>query len=416
MIRKTKQLSKKLSFPEMQSSNKGISQNSLRVCSVYYQIFSALLYREAKALTNEGINVDIICYYTNKAGKNLRSYEGINIYPIQSRSSRETSNVLYLLRLIQFFLKSFFFLSYSALFRRYKIIHFTTPPDFLVFAAIIPKLFGAKIIMDIHDIGPEFYMRRLGVGEDHLVVMIIKFIEKLATRFSDHVIAVTDLWRDRLISRSTLSSKCTTLLNVPDDRLFRNISKNNYRNTSNNFNLFYHGSLEELFGVDTLIFAMPTIVKNIKNVKLHIYGGGRLLNKYKKLIDKFGINESVSFHKSVPFNELPQILAQADIGIVPTKGSVFSGEILAMKSLEYISLGIPIVISKTKGHSYYYDASMVKFFKPGNKDDLAKAVIDLYTNEAEIKKIRNHSQSFIEKHGWQNTRKTYINIVHNLAC
>jgi len=285
----------------------------------------------------------------------------------------------------------------------------------LVFSAIIPKLFGAKIILDIHDIGPEFYMRKLGVGEDHPVVTIIKFMEKLATRFSDHVITVTDLWRNRLIARSTTPSKCTTLLNVPDDELFQNLSKNNCK-ISNNFNLYYHGSLEELFGVDTLIFAMPTIVEKIQNVKLHIYGGGRLLDDCKELVKKFGINESVCFHNSVPFDELPRILAQADIGIVPTKGSVFSGEILAMKSLEYISLGIPIVISKTKGHSYYYDSSMVKFFEPGDKDDLAKAVIDLYTNEAERKMLRTQSRSFIEKFGWQNTKKTYTQIVQNLSC
>jgi glycosyltransferase involved in cell wall biosynthesis len=267
--------------------------------------------------------------------------------------------------------------------------------------------------MDIHDIGPEFYMRRIGVGEDHPVVAIIKFIEKISTRFSDHVITVTDLWRNRLIARSTTPSKCTTLLNVPDDELFKRIPKDNCR-TSNSFNLYYHGSIEELFGVDTLIYAMPTIVKKIQNVKLHIYGGGRLLESCNELVEKFGINEFVYFHNSIPFGELPQILSQADIGIVPTKGSVFADEILAMKSLEYISLGIPIIISKTKGHSYYYDSSMVKFFKPGDKDDLAKAVIELYTNENKRKMLKTQSRLFIEKFGWQNTKNTYIQIVKNL--
>jgi glycosyltransferase involved in cell wall biosynthesis len=178
--------------------------------------------------------------------------------------------------------------------------------------------------------------------------------------------------------------------------------------------LYYHGSIEELFGVDTLINAMPTIVKKIQNVKLHIYGGGRLLEGCRELVEKFGINEFVYFYNSIPFGELPRILAQADIGIVPTKGSVFADEILAMKSLEYISLGIPIIISKTKGHSYYYDSSMVKFFEPGDKDDLAKAVIELYSNENKRKMLRAQSQLFIEKFGWQNTKNTYIQIVKNL--
>ena len=387
--------------------------DSLRVCSVYYQSFSALIYREAKALKQKGMDVDIICYAVNADRKALKSYDGINIYQIQSRPSRETSVILYLLHLMQFFFRSFVFLSYSGILRRYALIHITTPPDFLVFAAIIPKLLGAKIIMDIHDIGPEFYMRSLSVGENHPVVKLIKFIEKIATKTSDHVLAVTDLWRNKLTTRSTSPSKCTTLLNVPDDDLFHIFPKTKTRN-SNNFNLFYHGSFEELFGVDTLINAMPTIVKHIPNVNLHIYGGGRLLYDCKALVEKFKLDKYVIFHGGVPFYELPRILAKADIGIVPTKGGVFSGEILAMKSLEYISLGIPIVISRTKGHKYYYDNSMVKFFEPDDKEDLARAVIGLYRNEAERQKILRNSRSFIKKYGWKRTKEVYLQIVYNL--
>lgn len=390
--------------------------NSIRICSVYYQTFSALLYREAKALMKEGMVVDIICYYTSKDGKNLRLFEGINIFPIQSRSSREKSSLLYGMRLFLFFLKSFVYLSINGLFKKYALIHITTPPDFLVFAAIVPKLLGAKIVMDIHDIGPEFYMRSLGVSKNHPIVRLITFIEKLSTCLADHVITVTDLWRDKLVDRSTSAVKCTTLLNVPDDELFQPLTEDRHDTLNGHFRLYYHGSLEELFGVDTLIESMPLVVQNIPNVKLHIYGGGRLLFDCKALVKKLKIDGNVVFHKNVAFYELPQILLNADIGIVPTKSSVFADEILAMKSLEYLSLGIPIVVSKTKGHSYYYDSSMVRFFEPGDKACLAEAVIDLYKNESERHALKINSRHFIEKHGWQNTKKTYVQIVRNLLC
>jgi glycosyltransferase involved in cell wall biosynthesis len=376
-------------------------------------MFSALLYREAKALAKEGMSVDILCYRITREGKKFDIYEGINICTIQSRLSRESSIILYFLRLSKFFIKTFLFLSFAGVLKRYDVIHITTPPDFMVFAAIVPKLLGTKIIMDIHDIGPEFYMRSLDLSEDHQAVKIIKLIEKLSARFSDHVIAVTDIWRDKLIERSVSPSKCTTILNVPDDGLFQ-IPCQNESKPSNGFNLFYHGSLEELFGVDTLIDAMPAIAERIPNVQLHVYGGGRLLDQCRLAVEKYKIGEFVTFHKGVPFYELPMILAKADLGIVPTKGSVFSGDILAMKSLEYISLGIPIVVSKTKGHSYYYNPSMVKFFLPGNKNSLAEAVIDLYQDEVERKRLKIHSQHFIAKNGWKNSKIKYLQIVKNL--
>lgn len=256
-------------------------------------------------------------------------------------------------------------------------------------------------------------MRRLGVGKNHHLVKIALLIEKLSTALADHVITVTDLWRDKLIARSTSASKCTTLLNVPDDEIFR-VLPDDRKRTSENFNLYYHGSLEELFGVDTLIKAMPTIVQHVPNVKLHIYGQGRILTDCQEIVKKNNIENSIIFHDPVPFYALPRVLAQADLGIVPTKGLVFSDEILAMKSLEYLSLGIPIVVSKTKGHSYYYDPSMVRFFEPDDKDDLAAAVIDLYNNKAKFEYLAANSRRFIEKHGWKQTKKLYTQIVHNL--
>ena len=43
----------------------------------------------------------------------------------------------------------------------YDLIHVHSVPDFEVFAAAYPKLTGTKIILDIHDIVPEFYVEQV---------------------------------------------------------------------------------------------------------------------------------------------------------------------------------------------------------------------------------------------------------------
>jgi len=85
-----------------------------------------------------------------------------------------------------------------------------------------------------------------------------------------------------------------------------------------------------------------------------------------------------------------------------------------MKSLEYISLGIPIVISKTAAHHFYFDSSMVKFFEPDNENDLARSVISLHKNEEERKTLVKNSQLFIEKYGWNQSKKIYFQIIDHL--
>jgi glycosyltransferase involved in cell wall biosynthesis len=184
----------------------------------------------------------------------------------------------------------------------------------------------------------------------------------------------------------------------------------------NGCNLFYHGSFEEHFGVDILIKAMPIVKKQIPDVKLDLYGGGRLYESMINLSKELDLDDCVHFNGSVPFFELPEILKRADIGVVPTKASVFSDEALSMKSLEYMTLGIPIVISRTTAHSYYYDDNMVMFFTPEDENDLARAIISLYRkSDAERDGLIDSAMKFLDEQNWSHAKETYYKIIDSLV-
>lgn len=397
------------------TKNHRSESGQLRACFLYYMIFnnSALLYREAKALAEKGYEIDIVALRRFPEDKVYLKFHDLNIYQIQARPASELNFKVYFLRVIWFFIKSTLLLSYWGIRRGYDLVHVTSPPDFMVFAALVPKLLGAKIILDIHDIGPELYMRKLAANEDRLIIKTLKIIEKISARFSDHVITVTEFWRQKLVDRSISDDRCTVLLNVPDSEVFRPLATNRHKEAKR-FNLFYHGSMEEHFGVDTLLQAMPLIAEKIPQVKLHIYGGGRLEDNFKDYALKNGLNGHVVFLGRVPFYNLPKILVDADVGIVPTKGSVFSEETVSMKSFEYLFLGIPIIISRTKAHCYYYDNSMVKFFEPGNQHELAEAVISLHQNNGEKENMMANARKFIEKYGWDESKKIYYQIIDRI--
>ena len=257
---------------------------------------------------------------------------------------------------------------------------------------------------------PELYMRKLNVPENKAIIRLLKFMEKVSVKFADHVITVTDIWKDKLVKRVNDGVKCSVILNVPETEMFKPLSARKPK-PQNRCNLFYHGSFEEHFGVDTLIKAMPLVKEQIPQVKLHLYGGGRLYEAMKNLTKELGLEDHVVFYRAVPFFDLPEILKKADIGIVPTKGSVFSDEALSMKSLEYMTLGIPIVISRTTAHSYYYDDRMVTFFTPEDENDLAKAVISLYRrDDVEWEGLINSAMKFLEEQNWNRTKDVYLNI------
>lgn len=395
--------------------NKPQTGKTLRVCHIYYSRFigDAILYREVKALKEYGFEIDVICLRTSAKEKICQTFEDYNLYCIQSRPSQEKKAIVYFSRLVLFFLKVTLLLGFFSIYKRYDIIHVTSPPDIMVFSTIIPKLFGSKIILDIHDIGPELFMRKLDVSEASIIIKLIKYLEKVSCSYADHVITVTDIWKEKLVLRSVTESKCSVLLNVPDDDIFKMIPPRKIKNP-NNFILGYHGTIDEHFGIDTVLEAMPIILESIPKVKLHIYGDGRMKEIYEERTKKLGLCDVVIFWGTVPFYELPQVLSNIDVGIVPTKRSVFADELLAMKSLEYISLGIPIVISRTKGHDFYYDDSMVKFFEAENSADLASSVIELYQSVDKREKMVEKAQMFLQNQSWSKVKNKYYQIIEEL--
>ena len=254
----------------------------------------------------------------------------------------------------------------SHLREKYDLVHVVSPPDFMVFAGIIPKLLGAKVILNIHDIVPEFYMRKFGVNEKHIVAKILRFIEKVCCHFSDHVLTVTHIWRDKLIDRTGIpESKCTVFMNVPDDKLV-NVTEDKETARNSHFRLLYPGNLGEHFGVESLIRAISIAKNEISSIQLDIYGDGAQKDYLKNLARRLDVEKVINFHSLIPLEELVSVMRQADIGVVPTLDGVFAGEALSGKSLEFLALGTPIIVSRTTSTEYYYNDKMVMFFKPGD--------------------------------------------------
>ncbi len=104
---------------------------------------------------------------------------------------------------------------------RYDIVYVHTMPDLLVLVGLIPKLLGARIVLNIHDMMPELYMSKFGISEKHPLIRILAFQEQFSIRLADKVICVHDPHRDVLCRRGAPLNKITVMPNVPDPRVFR---------------------------------------------------------------------------------------------------------------------------------------------------------------------------------------------------
>ena len=88
---------------------------------------------------------------------------------------------------------------------------------------------------------------------------------------------------------------------------------------------------------------------------------------------------------------------------------------LPTKMLEYVALDMPVIASRTRVISQYFDESMVQFFAPGDPSSLAQSIIYLYQHKNRLVEQILNSRKFTEKYNWKSVSKTYVGLIGHLS-
>lgn len=390
------------------------SQRPLRVGMVSYSHyeFDNRVMRYAETLVREGHEVEVFAL-GQEGSLRVEVLRGVKVYRLQGRLKNEKTAFSYASRILGFFLRSLVQVSKNDLKRKYDLLHVHSVPDFLVFAALLPRLRGTPVILDIHDILPEFYASKFGSGRNSRLFKLMVAIERASTRFANHVIIANDIWRERLISRGLSPKKCTVVLNAPDRSIFRR--SDDGASERGKFLLLYPGSLHHHQGIDIAIRAFHKICPEFPRAEFHIYGSGPAKEELLALIRQLGIEGRVKMPPPRPLKEIAHIMETADLGVVPKRNDSFGNEAFSTKIFEFMAMGVPVIASETQVDRYYFDDSVVRFFQSGDEDDLARCMIDLIQHPEKRRTLVDNASEFIAKNDWAVKKHEYMELVGSLT-
>jgi glycosyltransferase involved in cell wall biosynthesis len=369
----------------------------------------------AEALVQKGDQVDVIGIAQNGLPLGVEEINGVRVFRIQRRQKDEKSKWAYARRLVRFLFFSSSLL--TRLHRRvnYDLIHVHNIPDFLVFAAWYPKWTGAKLILDIHDIVPELFADKFKTKTDSFYFKLLKAVEKASAAFVHHVIVANHLWQGRLISRSVPAGKCSVFLNHVDPAVFYRHART--RN-DDKFILLFPGTFQWHQGLDIAIRALAHLKERIPNAELHLYGGGGgagAESRLAQLADELGLNGKVKFFGSVPLHRVAEVIANADLGIVPKRADSFGNEACSTKIMEFMSQGIPVVASRTRIDELYFNDQLVRFFPSGDSEAMAEAILDLFQNPTLRDSLAKAGLEYVERNNLNRKKGEYLNLVDSLS-
>ena len=367
--------------------------------------------RYAETLAKRGDQVDVMSLHL-RGLQDAGIRNGVRVLHVQERTVNERNQITYLIRVSLFFLRAMIRVSINHLRKPYQLVHVHSVPDFLVFTAWFPRLMGAKIILDIHDLLPEFYADKFHCGKESGIFKVMVWIEKVSCAFAHHVILPNHIWLKRVQSRSVTPSKSTVVLNYPDPSIFYRRGRSRH---DNRFMMVYPGSLGTHQGLDVAIRALAKVKDVIPQADFHIYGTGNTLEDLIKLIKELGMEDRVLFYPFMPIWEIAQVMENADLGVVPKRADSFGNEAFSTKALEFMALGVPLLISDTAVDRYYFNDRIVTFARSGDEDDFAAKMVQLVRNPEACQKQVENANEFIKLNNWDVKKSEYLNLVDSLT-
>lgn len=385
----------------------------LRACMLAYTFYEEdnRVRRYAETLSKRGDHVDVVALL-QKGQPSAEVINGVNVFRIQSRVVNERSKLTYLTRLFLFLVQSSVFVSRQHLKSRYDVIHVHSIPDFEVFAAVLPKMMGAKVILDIHDIVPEFYTSKFNSSRDSFIFKLLVGIERLSSAVSDHVIVANHIWQERLEGRSVKAPKCTTILNFPDSEVFE---RHGRARKDDKFIILYPGTLNFHQGVDIAIQAFSLITRQVPEAEFHIYGEGEQLEPLKRLIAELQLQKKVLIKDKLPFNQIATVMENADLAVVPKRKNSFGNEAFSTKILEFMALGVPVIVPDTMIDKHYFNESVARFFHANDAESLAEQMLLMIRNPDLRQTLVRNATDFVHQYSWEANKSLYLDLVDSLV-
>jgi glycosyltransferase involved in cell wall biosynthesis len=302
--------------------------------------------------------------------------------------------------------------------RPYDVIQIHNPPDFLVLAGVGPRILGTKILFDVHDLSPDMFdMRFSGRAMARFAIGILRRIERLALRASDHVITVHEPYRSELIDRGAAKDRTHVVMNAIDEDVVAEVMRRDVViSLDSKFRVVYHGTVTPHYGLDLLLDAFACVREEVRGARLEIIGEGDAIPRLRERVHELQLEDAVSLEGiGLPHVDVLTRIRGASAGVVANLPIGLNRFALSTKLLEYCALEIPAVVADLPTLRGHFAEDEVKFFRAGECHSLAKALLEIAADPAGAAVMASRARRRLDDYSWAANKRRYISLLRQMA-
>jgi glycosyltransferase involved in cell wall biosynthesis/peptidoglycan/xylan/chitin deacetylase (PgdA/CDA1 family) len=372
--------------------------------------------RAAEAMIEAGMSVDLLCLSASPSDPAEETVQGVRVFRHPMQRRRDGIGT-YLWQYARFFLAAFSFLTRRSLSRPYDVVHVHNMPDFLVFSALLPRLQGSRILLDLHDPSPELMQTIYRLRPGHLIVRVLRLIEKASIGFSHLVLTPNVAFRRLFASRSCDPEKIALVMNAPQPEIFSpdRFPAEAATGAQAEFRVMHHGLIAHRHGVDLLVEAIAQLRPRIPGIRLDLYGGETpFLPIVLETARRLGVADAVHYHGPKSQAEIAVAIRECHVGVVPNRRSVFTEINFPTRLFEYLALQRPVIAPSTEGIRDYFGPEDLYLFSPNDVASLASQIEAVHRDPAAVPGRVARGLAVYREHRWEGERDQLLRTLAGL--
>lgn len=285
---------------------------------------------------------------------------------------------------------------------RPDVIHAHSPVLDAVPAIRVGRKLGIPVVYEIRAFWEDAAVDHGSTKENSLRYKLTRALETWAVKRADAVTVICEGLRKDLIARGIEPGKITVIPNavdidkfsvggVPEAELKMKLGLGGSRV------LGFIGSFYAYEGLDLLIAALPTILRQLPDVKILLVGGGPQDRDLKQQVMALDLKERVLFTGRVPHDEVNRYYDLIDVLVYPRHPMRLTELVTPLKPLEAMAQGRLMVASDVGGHKeLIQNGKTGVLFRAGDVDDLASKVVALLLDEPSWDDMKRNGRQFVE--------------------
>lgn len=365
---------------------KATPSNKICHCSILHKLDdSRIFYKECVSLANAGFDVTFIAKSAVNDQFQQASYKGVRLQTLQS-NNRVYNN---------------YYLFVSILRQKMKVVHFHDPE--LIVMGLLLKLFGKKVIYDVHENVRQDMLHKLWVSPAlrMLLSKAVVFLEFLASAFFNGIVTATPIISKNFTNENTYVIRNLPPLNKQEVLVGRKRDKNI---------VIYIGTLSEARGIKELINCAEYLAG-----KSELWLLGRWNDDaFRQVCERLPGFINTKYLGLVNHEEVTKILSEASIGLCTLHPIDTFKDSYPIKVFEYMQNGLPVLMSDFEMWQALFGA-LCEYIDPMNPKLMADKIKGMLANPVRLEEMSVKGKMVInEKFNWDSEAKSLEELYHKI--